>query len=300
VSRLLGLLADSGPVVVLASIAAAGSFTHIRDTAAEHGQGGWMAWAIAVCIDLTCVMAARERQRDKRTGRRTGRLSWPTLVLVGGILLSLAANLAQAEPSAWGWITAATPAGAFLVAVSMLERRATGAGARARTAAAVLTAPPSFGNPSSSAPSSSPSGASSSPSGALSEPSAPPSSAPPVPSSPASSSSSGSTGDETARPGLALVDAPRPHGDEQDDQDGDQDDGGRSGGQTVLPVPSADRRGRSASPAGPLLEFARQVAAEHQATHGRPITRDALRARLGVSNQLASNLLRQIRNQNAA
>jgi len=45
------------------------------------------------------------------------------------------------------------------------------------------------------------------------------------------------------------------------------------------------------------LEFARRVAAEHQATHGRPITRDALRARLGVSNQLASDLLRQIRNQ---
>nr|BFE32405.1 hypothetical protein GCM10010200_046560 [Actinomadura rugatobispora] len=82
-----------------------------------------MAWAIAVCIDLTCVMAAGERQRDKRTGRETGRLSWPTLVLVGGILLSLAANLAQADQSVWGWVTTGTPAGAFLVAVSMLERR---------------------------------------------------------------------------------------------------------------------------------------------------------------------------------
>ncbi|WP_285497023.1 DUF2637 domain-containing protein [Actinomadura sp. NBRC 104425] len=299
-SRLLGVVADSGPVVVLAGIAAAGSFTHIRDTAVEHGQGGWMAWAVAVCIDLTCVMAARERQRDKRTGRRTGRLSWPTLVLVGGILLSLAANLAQAEPSAWGWITAATPAGAFLVAVSMLERRATVAGERARSAVpAVLTAPPSFGNPpsSSSGPSSSnasSSGASSS--GASSEPSAPSSSASPVSSSSSPSSSSDSTGDEPARSGLALVDAPRPHG---GDQDGDRDDrdGDDSGGQTALPVPSNGRRGRSSFPAGPLLEFARQVAAEHQATHGRPITRDALRARLGVSNQLASDLLRQIRNQ---
>lgn len=122
--RLPGLVIDSGPVLVLAGIAAAGSFTHIRDTAAEHGQHGWMAWAIAVCIDLTCVMAARERQRDKRIGRITSRLSWPTCVLVGGILLSLAANLAQADRTAWGWVTAATPALAFLVAVSMLERRA--------------------------------------------------------------------------------------------------------------------------------------------------------------------------------
>ncbi|GLW63719.1 hypothetical protein Arub01_19630 [Actinomadura rubrobrunea] len=290
-SRLLGAVADSGPVIVLAGIAAAGSFTHIRDTAIEHGQGGWMAWAVAVCIDLTCVMAARERQRDKRTGRPTGRLSWPTIVLVGGILLSLAANLAQAEPSAWGWITAATPAAAFLVAVSMLERRAALAGARARTAATpVLSAPPSFGRPSSTP---SPSAPSSSGSSAR-------------PSTPSSSSSPDSTGGDAARPGLAVVGASGPDQDDTRDrnqdggQDGeDQEDGAQdNGGQTALPVPApSGRRGRSSSPAGPLLEFARQVAAEHQATHGRPITRDALRARLGVSNQLASDLLRQIRNQ---
>ena len=123
--RLAARMLDAGPVVVLAAIAGAGSFTHIHDTAAQHGQGGPMAWAIAVCVDLTCVMAARERQHDKKTGRhRRGWVSWPTLVLAGGVLLSLAANLAQADPSTWGRIVAATPAGAFLVAVSMLERRA--------------------------------------------------------------------------------------------------------------------------------------------------------------------------------
>ncbi|WP_439650387.1 DUF2637 domain-containing protein [Microtetraspora malaysiensis] len=125
VSRLALRLADSGPVIVLAAIAGAGSFTHIRDTAAASGQSGWMAWAVAVCVDLTCVMAARERHRDKKTGRvRRGWVSWPTLILVAGIVLSLAANLHQADPTVWGWLTAATPAGAFLVAVSMLERRA--------------------------------------------------------------------------------------------------------------------------------------------------------------------------------
>jgi hypothetical protein len=234
--RVLGAVADTGPVLVLAAIAAAGSFTHIRDTAAEHGQGGWMAWAIAVCIDLTCVMAARERQRDKRTGRRTARLSWPTLVLVGGILLSLAANLAQAEPSVWGWLSAATPAGAFLVAVSMLERRASGS----RPAASVvpssdaLTAPPSFGRPNDSSSTASP------------------------------------VVEDEPRPELSAV---------QDEQ-------------TELPVPAAESAPR---PAAPLLDFARRVADEHRAQHGRPITRDALRGRLGVSNQLASDLLRQLR-----
>lgn len=120
--RMLSVSADWGPILVLASIAAAGSFTHIRDLAVASGQYGWMAWAVAVSIDLTCVMAARERQRDAARGI-TG-LTWPTVVLVGAVVLTLAANLATAQPTVWGWIVAAVPAAAFLVAVSMLERRA--------------------------------------------------------------------------------------------------------------------------------------------------------------------------------
>jgi len=230
---LLALLADSGPVVVLAVIAAAGSFTHIRDTATEHGQHGWMAWAIAVCIDLTCVMAARERQRDARTGRETGPLSWPTSVLVGGILLSLAANLAQAEPSAWGWITAATPAGAFLVAVSMLERRSSARpdpdGVESGPSSVErLGPPPSWGRPDTDASS----------------------------------------------PAASLPSSPVP----------------------VLDAPQIEQDGQPSGPAPELLAYARQVADEHHTQHGRPITRDALRTRLGVSNQLASDLLHRIRN----
>jgi hypothetical protein len=44
-----------------------------------------------------------------------------------------------------------------------------------------------------------------------------------------------------------------------------------------------------------LLAAARRAAAERQDRHGQPITRDALRTRLGVSNQAASELLRQLR-----
>ncbi|TMR93034.1 DUF2637 domain-containing protein [Nonomuraea basaltis] len=217
-------LLDTGPVLVLALIAGAGSFTHIRDTASEHGQSGWMAWAIAVCIDLTCVMAARERQRDKKTGRqRRGLISWPVLVLTGGIVLSLAANLQQADPTVWGWITAATPAAAFLVAVSMLERRTSGP-----------------------RPEPSPEAFQSSPIDVSSRPH--PDEPPAVPAN--------------DRP--ALVPA-------EDDED--------------------DRPG----PSPALIDYARRVADEHHARHGKPITRDVLRARLGVSNQLASDLLRTLR-----
>jgi hypothetical protein len=202
-ARRLLAVADAMPVVLLAVIAGAGSFTHIRDTAAQHGQRGPMSWAVAVCIDLTCVMAARERQRDKQYGIVTGRLSWPTVVLAGGVGLSLAANLAQAQPDAWGRIVAAVPPGAFLVAVSMIERRAA---RRARPA------------------------------------------------------------------GLSG----------QDGQDRAPSGPGR-------PSPVQDTGDQA------LLALARRAAAEHHQRHGQPITRDALRARLGVSNQAASELLRQIR-----
>ena len=201
---------DSAPVLLLAAIAGAGSFTHIRDTAAQHGQTGPMSWAVAVCVDLTCVMAARERQRDKRHGITTRRLSWPTVVLAGGVLLSLAANLAQAQPSVWGQVMAA-PCGAFLVAVSMLERRASTHRDRGLAGFPVLRAVPAQ----------------------------------------------------------------------------DEGEAGSSG---------AGRPSRT-GPEPALLEAARRAAAEHQAAHGQPITRDALRARLGISNQLASGLLRQIRGQ---
>jgi hypothetical protein len=206
--RRLLAVADALPVTVLAAIAGAGSFTHIRDTAARHGQHGPMAWAVAICIDLTCVMAARERQRDKRLAIATRRLSWPTTVLAGGIGLSLAANLAQAQPTAWGQVVAATPCAAFLVAVSMIERRAT----RHNQPATPLPAVPDW--------------------------------------------------DEAAHP-PSRPGPPSPGG-----KDG-QDDG--------------------------QLTAARRAAAEYEAGHSQPITRDALRARLGISTQAASDLLRELR-----
>jgi hypothetical protein len=150
-------------------------------------------------------MAARERQRDKHAHRPARRLSWPTVVLTGGVLLSLAANLDQAQPDTWGRITAATPAAAFLVAVSMLERR-------------------NIGRPT------------------------------PTPS-----------------PSPSVLPVPA-----QDDRPG--------------PVPAPQP-----VPAGPLVDYARKIAADHHTATGQPITRDALRARLGISNQLASELLRQLR-----
>jgi hypothetical protein len=53
---------------------------------------------------------------------------------------------------------------------------------------------------------------------------------------------------------------------------------------TTAPAPSAE-----------LVERARTAAAAHQAEHGRPVSRDALGRALHVSNRIASELLRAVR-----
>jgi hypothetical protein len=72
------------------------------------------------------------------------------------------------------------------------------------------------------------------------------------------------------------------------------DDPGEDGGPGELPAPGRPSPPRDEEDEA-LLAAARRAAAEHQDQHGQPVTRDALRARLGVSNQPASDLLRQLR-----
>jgi hypothetical protein len=60
----------------------------------------------------------------------------------------------------------------------------------------------------------------------------------------------------------------------------------------VVPRPTT---GTAAARDGGLLTLARAAAAEFDNTHGRPISRDALRQALRVSNQTAGRLLRELR-----
>ncbi|HVD02706.1 MAG TPA: DUF2637 domain-containing protein [Candidatus Dormibacteraeota bacterium] len=124
------------PVVLLAVVAAYGSFGHISELARRSGQHGPMAWAVAVCIDLACVVAAGEIRRDRRAGRPS---VGPSVTLVCGITLSLAANVATSQPGAWSRVLAAVPCAAFVAAVGLLERRA--AVSRPRKQARVVAKP---------------------------------------------------------------------------------------------------------------------------------------------------------------
>lgn len=108
---------------LLGAAAFAASFAHVRRLAAEHGQRGWIAWAIATTIELMALAGITDMQKRRAAGRS---VAAPVLALLGGIGMSLAANLATASPGGWGHIMAAWPAVAFLSVAGLVESRSEG------------------------------------------------------------------------------------------------------------------------------------------------------------------------------
>ena len=95
-------------------VAAAASWSRVLNLAARHGQSGWLAWAVAACIETSAVSAGLEVRRRRRRGQVH---AFPICVLVGATVLQLAAQVAQAERTAWGVVLAAVPAITFLTLV---------------------------------------------------------------------------------------------------------------------------------------------------------------------------------------
>lgn len=103
-------------MLVIGLAAGAGSFTHVHDVAEAHGQEGWLAWADAVVLELMSIASGLELRRRKRAGIS---VAFPALVLAVAVVLSLGAQVVNAEPSPIGWIAAAIPALGFLVMVKL-------------------------------------------------------------------------------------------------------------------------------------------------------------------------------------
>jgi hypothetical protein len=205
-------------LLTIGGVAAAASFTHVHNVAAQHGQPGWLAWADAVVLELMSIGTGLEIRRRHRAGRPAG---FVLAVLVAAVALSLAAQVVEAEPSVVGWLAAALPALGFLACVKIVL---------SRTVAETAPAPPS--------------------------------------------SARTLSGDAVPNPtgnGSAAVPAPATARDDPDDAEDEQD-------------VSAD-----------LLALARQAATAHLAEHGRPITRDQLRAQLRTGTNTATVLHRQVR-----
>ena len=108
-------------LVGIGAVAAAASFTHVHNVAAAHGQPGWLAWADAIVLELMSIATGLEIRRRARSGRPH---RFVTAVLVAAVVLSLAAQVVEAEWSVIGWLAAALPALGFLACVKIVIGRA--------------------------------------------------------------------------------------------------------------------------------------------------------------------------------
>lgn len=107
-------------LLLVGTVAGAASFTHVHAVAASHGQPGWLAWADAVVLELMSITTGLEIRRRHRTGRPAGFVAW---VLVAAVVLSLSAQVVQAEHSIVGWLAAALPALGFLACIKIVLAR---------------------------------------------------------------------------------------------------------------------------------------------------------------------------------
>jgi hypothetical protein len=103
-------------MLLIGTAAGAGSFTHVHDVAAAHGQAGWLAWADAVVLELMSIASGLELRRRRQAHAP---VVFPAAVLATAVVLSLGAQVVDAEPSPIGWIAAAIPALGFLVMVKI-------------------------------------------------------------------------------------------------------------------------------------------------------------------------------------
>jgi hypothetical protein len=111
-----------GIMLFMGGLAGAASFKHIHDLAVAYGQPSWIGWADAVVVELMSIVSGLEIRRRKRA-RPKQSTRFVYLVFSIAVLISLAAQVAKAHPSPWGWIMAALPALGFLAVVKIILTR---------------------------------------------------------------------------------------------------------------------------------------------------------------------------------
>ncbi|MGC5329793.1 DUF2637 domain-containing protein [Micromonospora sp. DT62] len=105
---------------LVAAVAGFASYQHIYDVASKAGEHVTVSAVLPLAIDGLILVATLAMLDDKRQHRRP-RLS-ARVALVFGILATLAANVASANPNVTARLVAAVPAVSFLLAVEVLSR----------------------------------------------------------------------------------------------------------------------------------------------------------------------------------
>jgi hypothetical protein len=111
----------TGCVTLLALIAGTVSYLHMHRLVVLHGQPGWVAALTPLSVDGMIVAASITLLSESRAGRRGGMLPWA--LLIAGSIMSLAANVAVAEPGMIGRIIAAWPSFALTASYELLIRQ---------------------------------------------------------------------------------------------------------------------------------------------------------------------------------
>lgn len=105
---------------VVALVAGAASYQHIAAVALDAGEPPWVAYSLPLAIDGLIVVGVAALLEDKAAGRHPRRSAW--LAVVVGVVATLAANIASAEPTVTARLVAAAAPVAFLISVEVLTR----------------------------------------------------------------------------------------------------------------------------------------------------------------------------------
>lgn len=106
-------------VVLLAAVAAVVSYRHILEVVAEHGESGFTAYLVPLCIDGLLVAASLVLLDSARRGLPRHWLSWVALAV--GIALTLGANVLHGlKFGLIGAITSGLPAVTLTIAFELL------------------------------------------------------------------------------------------------------------------------------------------------------------------------------------
>jgi Ca2+/Na+ antiporter len=113
-------IAARGAAAIVAIVAGAASFEHIASVAIGAGERAWVGYSLPFAIDGLIVVGVAALLEDQRQGRHR-RLSARLAVLVG-VIATLAANVASAEPSWTARLVALAAPVSFLLSVEVLTR----------------------------------------------------------------------------------------------------------------------------------------------------------------------------------
>jgi len=137
------VLLETVPVIALTGISFGGSCGNIFNFFGACGIEGVFQYGDTACPDLLCLVAAREILRDRRLGRekKFGWITWPMVVLITGIAMTLTLNflgddkafLKWVSGSAWAPVAGLLPGAFLLLVLAIFHRRETGTAEAAGT-----------------------------------------------------------------------------------------------------------------------------------------------------------------------